>query len=58
MTNYYNMLRWSSDWNGYEVGYDDIEVVGLYSVPNLPIDVYIDAGTGKIIEAWSYDEED
>lgn len=24
-------LRWSSDWNGDEVGYPDSGVVGLYS---------------------------
>ena len=24
-------LAWSSDWNGYEVGYPESEVVGLYS---------------------------
>ena len=29
--------HWSSDWNGYEVGFDDVNVVGLYSVPASPI---------------------
>lgn len=24
-------LIWQSDWNGDEVGFDDVEVVGLYS---------------------------
>lgn len=24
-------LAWSSDWNGYEVGYPESEVLGLYS---------------------------
>ena len=23
-------LFWSSDWNGYEVGYPESEVIGLY----------------------------
>lgn len=39
----YTELVWSSDWNGYEVGYDDIGVVGLYSLKiNPEINFYID----------------
>ena len=50
-------FRWQSDWNGYEVGYDDIDVVGLYSMKKYPIDVYMDYETGNILEAWSFNEE-
>lgn len=28
-----NGLQWQSDWNGYEVGHDDVLIVGLYSLP-------------------------
>ena len=51
-------FRWQSDWSGYEVDHDHIDVVGLYSMTDYPIDVYIDASTGEILEAWSsnYDE--
>lgn len=51
-------FRWQSDWNGYEVGFDDLPVVGLYSMNNYPIDVYIDSETGRIIEAWCNEFED
>lgn len=57
MKNIYEKLRWQSDWNGYEVGHDDIEAVGLYTLPDYPIDVFIDCETGKIVEAF-YNEED
>jgi hypothetical protein len=43
-------LNWSSDWNGDEVGYDDIAVVGLYSVQDMDIDVYIDMETMQILD--------
>lgn len=43
-------LMWSSDWNGYEVGYDDIGVVGLYTVKDMDIDLYIDMETMQILE--------
>ena len=33
----YTKHRWSSDWNGDEVGFDDVDIVGLYSLPELKI---------------------
>lgn len=44
-----NALRWSSDWNGDEVGYPDISVVGLYSDKE-GIDYYIDVLKSKVVE--------
>ena len=37
-------LLWNSDWNGDEVGYDNIPVVGLYSVKGM------DTENGQILE--------
>lgn len=45
---------WSSDWNGYEVGYPEILVVGLYVSGNL--NVYINTENNEILEHW-YDDE-
>lgn len=28
----YNNDHWLSDWNGDEVGFDEIQIVGMYSV--------------------------
>lgn len=39
---------WQSDWNGDEVGFDNIDVVGLYSVDGR--DAYIDIINGVILE--------
>ena len=44
--------RWSSDWIGHEVGFDDVNVVGLYSVPDSPISYYVDAENGFVLDAW------
>lgn len=43
-------LRWQSDWNGYEVGFEDVEVVGLYQLEDTEIMMYINAETGEILE--------
>ena len=45
-------IYWSSDWNGDEVGYDDIDVVGLYSLKDWSVYFYIDVSTMEILEAW------
>lgn len=51
-------LIWSSDWNGYEVGYPDSEVVGLYSQERDDgrYYFYIDIETNKVLDFWK--EED
>lgn len=51
----FKKLAWHSDWNGDEVGYDDVDVVGYYSYHDL--NLYIDMNTLNILEAW-FDEED
>lgn len=48
-------LIWQSDWNGYEVGYDDIDVVGLYAQEQENEDIfyfYIDMEKMRILEFW------
>lgn len=54
----YADLHWSSDWNGDEVGYDDIPVVGLYSFKGTEIYVYLNTEDGTILEIWDAEEED
>lgn len=48
--------HWYSDWNGDEVGYDELNVVGLYGIAE-NVMAYIDTETGHILEHW-YDDED
>lgn len=47
-------LAWLSDWNGYEVGYPDSEIVGLYSQErdDGSYSFYIDMGTEKVLDFW------
>lgn len=47
-------LLWESDWNGDEVGYDDIPVVGLYRFKHVEGEryCYIDMENTKILEVW------
>lgn len=53
----YEDLHWCSDNNGYEVGYDDVLVVGLYSLKvNPEIHFYIDVGEEMILEAFCLSE--
>lgn len=49
--------HWSSDWNGDEVGFQDVDVVGLYSTPDMPIYYYVDTETGVVLDAWAEEDE-
>lgn len=54
--------RWSSDWNGYEVGYPNSPVVGYYTWRN-PVDdevygFYIDIEKMVILEFWQEPSEE
>lgn len=51
-------LLWSSDWNGYEVGFDDVDVVGLYRLSGTSVHFYIDMTTNKILHAWGYSDDE
>lgn len=45
--------KWESDWNGYEVGYPNVKVVGLYRLNMNPdIYFYMDMETLKVLDAW------
>lgn len=51
---------WQSDWNGYEVGFPEAEVVGLYAQArdDGTYYFYIDMGEGKVLDFWKEDTED
>lgn len=51
-------LNWNSDWDGEEIGYEDVLVVGLYSVQDADIDIYIDTETGRILDIWCTKEHE
>lgn len=50
-------LHWQSDWNGYEVGYPEIDIVGFYTIPETETNLYVDVETAIILEIWEYDDE-
>ena len=50
-------LLWESDFRGEEYGYDDIPSIGFYSSESLKLNVLINYDDGKILEAWSSEEE-
>ena len=54
----YTKDHWRSDWNGDEVGFDDVNVVGLYSVPDSTISYYVDTENGYVLDAWAEVDED
>lgn len=53
----YSDFHWYSDWNGYEVGYPEYDVIGLYSLPDTDIYMYVDTASGYIVEVWHEDED-
>jgi hypothetical protein len=50
-------LVWSSDWSGDEVGYDDVELVGLYQLKHADYDFYIDMSTMEILKVFYCGDE-
>jgi hypothetical protein len=51
-------LHWYSDWNGDEVGFPEVPVVGLYYSPSLNVDVYLNTDDGEVLRVFGRDEED
>jgi len=53
-------LIWQSDWNGYEVGYDDVGVVGFYMQyrDDGTYYFYIDVETDTVLELWKEQEDE
>ena len=52
----FTALHWQSDWNGYEVGFDEVEIVGCYSQG--PHNYYIDVENSMVLEHWENEDED
>ena len=51
-------IHWLSDWNGYEVGFPEVSVVGFYKSADSPDKYfYLNAETGDILEEWEEVEE-
>ena len=48
-------IGWSSDWNGDEVGYPDVPVVGLYIWEG--VNMYINMDNMKVLESWVDEDE-
>lgn len=50
-------LHWYSDWNGYEVGYPEVPVVGLYHSASLSVSFYINTESNEVLEIITEDDE-
>jgi len=55
----FSNLKWESDYNGYEVGFPDVPVVGMYSTvqelnpgERQELNLYINTENGQILEWW------
>jgi hypothetical protein len=49
-------LHWSSDWDGHEVGFPEVNVVGCYDSAELNVSMYINTETGEVLEIWTIEE--
>lgn len=45
-------LIWQSNWDGHELGYDEVEVIGLYTLKDTTLNFYIDMENNMIITSW------
>ncbi|MGW7919191.1 hypothetical protein ACWEXK_12275 [Staphylococcus xylosus] len=53
----YNKLKWLDDQSGEVFGYENVNIVGLYQIPNLAIYLYIDTETHTVLTV-EFDYED
>lgn len=49
----YNKLHWVGDYNGYELDYPNVNIVGHYTAKNL--NLLIDTEAEKVLDHW-FDE--
>lgn len=57
MRAFVNDLHWLGDWNGYEVGFPEINIVELYHSEKLDCDFCIDKETNEILHVYKDSEE-
>lgn len=52
-------LGWSSDWDGEDIGEDDVNIVGLYMLKGSDFGFYINMETDEVLEILYFgDDED
>lgn len=56
MERVFNDLRWQSDWDGEDIGYEDINVVGVYTSQEHSVFVYINVEEGLVIDVVPFDD--
>lgn len=54
---YNEQLIWQSDWPGHEVGFHEVNIVGMYQLRDTNIYFYIDMETNAMIDAFTTEEE-
>lgn len=52
----YRKLHWQVDFNGYEYGYPDVDVIGVYTNPETGKDMLIDVENGVVLEEFEVEE--
>lgn len=53
-------VSWQSDWNGYEVGFDTVEIVSLFSgttKDGFECRFYTDSSQYRLLEFWLEHEQ-
>lgn len=52
-------LKWSSDWDGHEVGYDNVNTVSLYTQcrEDGEYNFYISAETYEVLDFWKSEDD-
>ena len=53
-------LVWQSDWDGEEVGFPEIGVIGYYTSPmeDYTLTLYIDMSDMRIVDLWVNHDDD
>lgn len=55
--NLFKNAVWNSDWDGDELGYEGVPVIGYYTVDD-DLGLYINTETGEILEAFDETDEE
>ena len=55
----FESLKWESDWSGDEVGFNDVDIVGLWTLiltDGRMVHMNIDYSTNTILDSWLNEE--
>lgn len=52
----YSKLQWLGEFEGRDIGHNDIEIIAKYRMKDYPIYMHVDVGNHEVLTVWREDE--